>query len=322
MLLGGMQRNPFRFKITPLSNGAGDLFFPLSLAPAALWDYVRSDGGDIRVSTNGVALTPRQLVGFDSGAQTGGVFFKASGAVSDYYITCGNRQWVEPANTTATWESAAAAVLHLEDLVDATANANDGSSTSAPATVAGKLGQCKRFTAGSAHHVKLADSTSLSITGDLTLMFWANVASRANWQDMIMKTSAGNVAAPFAFYFAITSGLPALQRGDGTTSGGSTGTAAPSTGAWQHVAVTMAGTTVRHYLQGILNGQGTLSQTATDGGTDLYVGMRSDGFGAFGGDLDELRIYSRALSGGEIAAHFANQNDPAAFWTVGALAQC
>jgi len=40
------------------------------------------------------------------------------------------------------------------------------------------------------------------------------------------------------------------------------------------------------------------------------------------GNIDEIRVYNRALSGAEVAQHYANQNAPASFWTVaGSLEQ-
>jgi hypothetical protein len=72
---------------------------------------------------------------------------------------------------------------------------------------------------------------------------------------------------------------------------------------WVHIAGTWDGTTKRLYIDGVLARSGT-SQISYDT-HDLYLGAdENNGSLAlpFDGVLDDLRVYSRALSLQEIAA--------------------
>lgn len=91
----------FRTKITVLSTKvAGNLtdmpvYVDLSLLPSEFWTNVRSDGGDMRVTSgDGITELPREIVEIDTGAQTGELHFKSDSlsatANTDFYIYYGN----------------------------------------------------------------------------------------------------------------------------------------------------------------------------------------------------------------------------------------
>ena len=60
----------------------------------------------------------------------------------------------------------------------------------------------------------------------------------------------------------------------------------------------------KNNLNGAPNGSGTLSTTIADAGTAVRIGSRDDLVTKMKGSLDEVVIYNRALSGGEIAAMY------------------
>jgi hypothetical protein len=70
-------------------------------------------------------------------------------------------------------------------------------------------------------------------------------------------------------------------------------------GQWKHVAVTFDGTT----LTGYLDGQKTESSEATFTlqGVPLAVAQIHNGENYFEGQVDDLRIYARALTDKEVA---------------------
>jgi len=80
-----------------------------------------------------------------------------------------------------------------------------------------------------------------------------------------------------------------------------------SLNAWHHVAGTLKkGQFVRVYLDGVLiNEQTTLTGDTADGPAPLQFAQRGDGQ-ALAVVLDEARLYSRALSTAEVAAHYNN----------------
>ena len=75
-------------------------------------------------------------------------------------------------------------------------------------------------------------------------------------------------------------------------------------GTVHHVAVTKTGSTVRLYVDGSLNATKTLAGSIATHGRPLRIGMR-DGSKPFGGTIDEVAIYDRALSSTRIQAHAA-----------------
>jgi hypothetical protein len=68
---------------------------------------------------------------------------------------------------------------------------------------------------------------------------------------------------------------------------------------WHHLAATFDGTTVTWYGDGLLTGSADVDNVNTSG--EIRMGRRQDNENFFPGSVDEVRIYDRALSEGEIA---------------------
>lgn len=73
---------------------------------------------------------------------------------------------------------------------------------------------------------------------------------------------------------------------------------------WHHVVLVRADRKVRLYLNGELDLEGDLEQTARGMETRLFMGGRSDGFAPFEGKIDEVAVYDRELRAGEVEAHY------------------
>ena len=74
---------------------------------------------------------------------------------------------------------------------------------------------------------------------------------------------------------------------------------------WYHLAVTELGGLVRFYINGMETASGSLTLD-TPPGTTFYIGnFTAVGFiSAFAGLIDEVQVYTRALSDAEVAAIF------------------
>ncbi len=82
-------------------------------------------------------------------------------------------------------------------------------------------------------------------------------------------------------------------------------TAAPGK-SWAHVALVRQGQSVRAYLDGVLEISGEIAAHGDPLPTaQVYAGDRPGHAESFAGKLDEIAVYARALSAGEIAAHAA-----------------
>lgn len=83
-----------------------------------------------------------------------------------------------------------------------------------------------------------------------------------------------------------------------------------SEGAWHHGAFTFDGRDLRVYLDGREVAAAAVNRPRTPGTLPLAIGRRQDGHTCFRGDLDEVRLYSRALTAAEVAARAASGGAP------------
>ena len=97
----------------------------------------------------------------------------------------------------------------------------------------------------------------LATTGDISIEAWIDPTNFTNYDSIVGKTSA-NLAVPYDLYLVTGTGIPDFVRGNGTAYGSAVGNAAPPTGAWSFFTVTMSGTNVQFYSNGVSNGRGTL----------------------------------------------------------------
>jgi len=81
---------------------------------------------------------------------------------------------------------------------------------------------------------------------------------------------------------------------------------------WQHVTATYDGRTARIYINGALENEALFDTELTDGEKELTIGGGFDGQNHFpwSGAIDDVRIYSRALTPEEIKHLYQEQDGP------------
>lgn len=168
------------------------------------------------------------------------------------------------------------------------------------------------------NYMAAADSPSLEITGDMSVIAVMNFATLANGRSghIVSKTGSvllnlGNIPAPFDYSVGSAAATFLRGNGNGTTAGinyGSYGaTNGPSTNYPYVMTVSEMGNTVSHYLDGrgvgsdVLN-SGFQEANAFDQGQAVYIGKRADGFNRLIGDLSELIVASSPLSTNDAVA--------------------
>lgn len=85
--------------------------------------------------------------------------------------------------------------------------------------------------------------------------------------------------------------------------------------AWNHLAMTYDGATLRLYLNGKFHGEKRIDRQRRPGKQGLAFGRRQDAFGDgyhFRGAVDEIRIYDRPLSADQIQRRFLTPEKPLA----------
>lgn len=168
-------------------------------------------------------------------------------------------------------------------------------------------------------YINAGNNSGVGITGSLTITAWVKPTDFSNFNGILSKTGVGgsntNLPAPYDYYLSQSSGIPSFLRGNGnSTSFGVdlnsfSGTSAPTAGRWNFLAVTMfSGNNglVTHYLNGNINGSGTLSYTnaCVDGGNVARVGSRTDGATMLKGGVACVSVYNRELSSDEILHNY------------------
>jgi hypothetical protein len=150
-------------------------------------------------------------------------------------------------------------------------------------------------------YVNVPDAADLDATTALTLEAWINPAQVSGYRMIIAKTSAGT---PMNYYL----GLSGREVQLGFFSGGTWRLQTTSgvnlvAGTWAHVAVVYsdAADSVQLYVNGVQRLAATETATLTANTQALRIGMGYPDDG-FIGDIDEVRVYQRALSASEIVA--------------------
>ena len=189
-------------------------------------------------------------------------------------------------------------------------NTNDTGSSPANGTgngttfVIGKVGQAVDINGGT-QYVSLPTGIVSGMT-NFTIATWVKLDTTATWRrifDFGSSTSVNMFLVPTAGstirYAITTGGNGAEQRINGTS--------ALSTGVWHHVAVTLNGTTGTLYVDGVsvgTNSAMTLNPASLGSTTLNYIGKSQYADPNLDGQIDQFRIYNRALSAAEVLTLF------------------
>lgn len=214
------------------------------------------------------------------------------------------------------WTGAAA------EVADASGYGNAGSARGGATTadtspaVPGTPGTCRYGSFdGVNDYVRVEDGASLDISGAITLMAWIRhrTDTHRDWEAIITKGDSAyrlhlnggcniNGSAPNADdtrRYGITLGMNGGCADTDLNSG-----VVPQANVWYHVAGTFDGSTARIYVNGTQRNSASIpSGTIATNDYPLYIGENAQQTGRhWHGDIDEVRIYPRALSAAEVVA--------------------
>ena len=183
---------------------------------------------------------------------------------------------------------------------DATGNGNDGVFNGDPQWVPGVLGSALEFNGDD--YLNCGNGPTLQIRDAITMALWFNVeAFQTEWEAFFSKgddsyrASRGDGTGN-----ATHMGISGTSVGGGN--GYFNGTVIITGGEWHHYASTYDGAEGRIYIDGVLDvtspGTGQISSSSYE----LWIGTNSQNTGRLlHGILDDIQIYSRALSEAEIS---------------------
>jgi hypothetical protein len=167
---------------------------------------------------------------------------------------------------------------------------NQGAITNATLTT-GKVRDAYSFSGGS--YVKVNDSNSLDMTGNITISAWINPRS----------STQGYIVAKYGAYMIQFMTTNTTQGG--IWSGGAwkqfVGGNTPQN-TWTHVVFTYDRVTARMYINGVSVQNFTNTSAIDATATDLYIGAKNstDRTRDFNGSIDEVGVWNRALTQDEI----------------------
>jgi chitodextrinase len=181
-------------------------------------------------------------------------------------------------------------------VADGSGNGNTGTISGAGWIATGKFGSALAFNGASAR-VTVSDAASLQLTTGMTLEAWVfPTATPTGWRQVVGK----NVDA---YYLTASSSQANRPAVGGTWIAGNQntfGTSVLPVNTWTHLAATFDGSTVRLFVNGSqVASQAQTTPLATTNGT-LQIGGDSFPNEYFAGYIDEVRVYSSALSAAEI----------------------
>jgi hypothetical protein len=171
------------------------------------------------------------------------------------------------------------------------------------AFIAGKVGQAFTFN-GNGDSVEIPNSAALNPTTALTVEAWVNTSNPNQVADLVSKDGETSLRQ---FMLSLVNGKIRAQLGvaaglqffDGAT------TLQPNT--WYHAAMTYDGAVLKLFINGVQDGSLALTGSIISGTQPVRIGGGSPGGTApyyFQGRLDEVAVYSRALSPAEIQANY------------------
>ncbi len=157
---------------------------------------------------------------------------------------------------------------------------------------------------GTGDYVSITSNASASLTSGWTAEALVYMDALKNYNGIFSKTN-GNAPEPFDMYVD-SGGTLNLFQGNGSASV-ATISATVAAGAWLDIVGTYDGTNLSLYVNGVLAaGPSAQGVTNTDGTNALRLGSRNDGVTMLQGKISLARLWTRALTHGEVKQLYAS----------------
>ena len=203
--------------------------------------------------------------------------------------TCTTNTINYPSGTTNT------AYYKMSDATDSTLNGYNGTPTNVNFNVQGKFGNAGEFNGSSS----LLDASGFNITGDRSISFWVKNNSSANGAAVLNTCNTGSSGTQGIlvrvdtsvnkYYLSVSPpASPTPYIGDTSSD-------------WVHIAVVDDSTNYKLYYNGSYVTQ-TPVQTTREQLSKLRLGKRFDFTQYFSGSIDQIRIFSSALTAANVTS--------------------
>jgi len=175
---------------------------------------------------------------------------------------------------------------------------------------------------GTNQGVRIADAADLDLTGPYTIAAWVKQAITPTAYYAVMLKGKVTEVRNYALYLGGCTNFSGLSGGHDPNSLACIDAGALTSGVIAHLAVTYDGTTTRLYKNGaeVAVDAATVTPTANTGDLTLAHSLVADGVTMaelLTGTLDDVRVYSRALSAADITALYNfNPGTPTLRWAL------
>jgi len=158
---------------------------------------------------------------------------------------------------------------------------------------------------GSNDYIEIPDSASLSFGDEITISTWIKSVSDGNFHGIVNKYDGTNSGEEIRYFKRIGGTLTFEIVDSSGNSIRNDSNLSVSDNNWVHTAVSYSAVTdeVKHYINGVLDNDTSLSSADSlkDTTVPLIIGASQGGTTTlFNGNMDDIRIYDRALSDQEI----------------------
>jgi hypothetical protein len=197
-------------------------------------------------------------------------------------------------------------------VADGSNNSNTGTITGATRTASGRFGSALTFN-GTSDWVTVPDASSLDLTNAMTLEAWVRPAAVTGWRTVLMKEQTNGLV--YSLYANTDTNRPSAHVNPGNEVD-TRGTAQLAVNTWAHLAATYDGANLRLYVNGTLASTHAVTGNMVNSTGALRMGGNQPWGEWFSGQIDEVRVYRRALSASEIASDMSTPVNPAAIDSV------
>jgi hypothetical protein len=202
---------------------------------------------------------------------------------------------------------------------DSSGNGFTGTLTNSPTwTSAGKFGSAVSFDGAQVSNsdvIDMGDQTALELS-TFTISAWVYRSGACAFSTcpIFDKGMSGNIG--YSLELADSIGYKArLSIRDGLQA--VTGTTTIATNTWYHIAATVSGSTIKLYVNGILEGQAVQTVQTNFGNETVKIGNRNSGNDiTHNGRIDDVRVYNREISSTEVLALYDWAPGPMGYWKL------
>jgi hypothetical protein len=188
---------------------------------------------------------------------------------------------------------------------DTSGNGNSGAVSGATWSGSGKVNGCLHFNSANNNYVRVTNI----VRNDFSLAFWVRTTqatSGSQWYNGAGLVDGDVSGGANDFGTAMCGGKFAFGVGNPDTT--ILSTAAINDGVWHLCVATRDQATgvISIYVDGNLQRTATVNRNSLTAPARLLFGAIASGGGYFNGDLDEVKIFPRALTGSEVAALYSS----------------